>query len=624
MSSSPDTPARDPAPSRMSPDLALCLLQAAFEQNPQMAVVLDGKGKVLHANQAVQSLVGPLGDTPYWQTPIWQPDHAEELREAVLAAAEGQLGAFEATHVRPEGGVLYMAYTATPLRVGDAHLVMLLGHDVTRRTREESDMRQREQALEMVASASLELLREPDLDATLNSVLSELGRETGADRVYIYENRRAMRDQPLTASLAYEWVRPGVDALLGREELQRLDLGKRLPRWEYNLAAGLSVRGRISAFPLEERQLLEPLGIRSMLLAPIRLSDEFWGFLGFDAVHQAREWSAAEENVLRLVAASLGAAIVRRRAVEELRLSAVVFENTRDGIFIADTHSGLLAVNPAFEEITGYVEAEVQGRPYHFLHTSRPEQDTQEVIDRTVREQGHWQGEVWSRRKDGGLFPQRLSLSTVRNEWGETTQLVGLISDISQIKEAEAHLQHLAHYDALTDLPNRLLAQSRLEHALEKAQRHKGHVAVLFIDLDRFKQVNDTYGHQAGDELLVAVAKRLGSRLREEDTLARLGGDEFLFLLESVRSPKDAAKVSSALIQLLLKPFSLKTAGGASVSIGASIGISLFPTDGTDSISLTKAADAAMYQAKQAGRNTFRFSDAALNAEYAPAILPSP
>jgi diguanylate cyclase (GGDEF)-like protein len=206
----------------------------------------------------------------------------------------------------------------------------------------------------------------------------------------------------------------------------------------------------------------------------------------------------------------------------------------------------------------------------------------------------------------------------VRNEWGEATQLVGLVSDISRIKQEEARLQHLAQYDALTDLPNRLLAKSRLEHALEKAQRHKGRVALLFIDLDKFKQVNDTYGHQAGDELLLAVAKRLTSRLREEDTLARLGGDEFLFLLESVRGPKDAARVAQTLIGLLTRPFTLKAAGGEAVRIGGSIGISLFPEDGADSASLTKAADDAMYMAKQAGRNTFRLSTPDMNERYGP------
>jgi diguanylate cyclase (GGDEF)-like protein/PAS domain S-box-containing protein len=602
----------------MSADLALCLLQAAFEQNPQLAVVLDAKGRVLHANQALLSLVRLGPNQPYWEAPHWQPEHALHLQEAVERATQGELGAFEATHVVPEVGVLYMAYTATPLRVGDANLVLLLGHDVTRRTREESDLRQREQALEMVAGASLELLREPDLDATLHSVLAELGRETGADRVYIYENRLGGRDQPLVANLAYEWVRPGIDVSMGQELRQRLELGRLLPRWEYLLSAGQCLRGRVNALPHEEKQLMEPMGVRSLLLAPIRVSDEFWGFLGFDAVHQARDWSSSEENVLRLVAASLGSAIVRRRAVEELRMSAVVFANSRDGIFIADIEDRLQAVNPAYEQITGYQEEELLGRPYHFANIPRGEIESQESINRLVREKGHWQGEVWGRRKDGDLFPLRLSLSAVRNEWGETTQLVGLVSDISHIKQAEERLQHLAHYDALTDLPNRLLAQSRLEHALEKAQRHKGRVAILFIDLDKFKQVNDTYGHQAGDELLLAVAKRLTTRLRDEDTLARLGGDEFLFLLESVRGPKDAAKVAQTLISLLLKPFPLKTAGGVAVQIGGSIGISLFPEDGADSGSLTKAADAAMYMAKQAGRNTYRLATPEMNGQYGP------
>jgi len=228
----------------------------------------------------------------------------------------------------------------------------------------------------------------------------------------------------------------------------------------------------------------------------------------------------------------------------------------------------------------------------------------------SIKQTGHWQGEIWNRRKNGEIYPQWTTLSAVRNDQGEVTNYVGVFTDISQLKQTEARLERLAHYDPLTALPNRLLFQSRMEHALDSAQRQGEQVALLLIDLDRFKDVNDSLGHPAGDELLQKVVERVRKRLRDEDTLARLGGDEFVVLLERLAQSPDAGRVAQEIIDTLAPPFLLDS--GAEVFISASIGISLFPSHGATARELTQHADAALYLAKGQGRHTYRFYTEAL------------
>lgn len=294
-----------------------------------------------------------------------------------------------------------------------------------------------------------------------------------------------------------------------------------------------------------------------------------------------------------------------KQAEVELRRSAAVFENMQDGVVITDLASKVTAVNPAFCQITGYDRDEVLGKDIKLLRSGRHDPAFYHALWTELLETGHWRGEIWNRRKNGEIYPQWLSISAVKNEFNLPSHYVGVFTDISQLKQSQERLEHLAHFDPLTRLPNRTLIQARLKHALELAQRHSHRVAVLFVDLDRFKTVNDSLGHPAGDELLLAVAKRLGGRLREEDCLGRLGGDEFLVVLEQIQDPRHCVEVALTLIRLLQQPFTL--AGGQEVFIGASIGISLFPDDAVSVTHLIQHADSAMYLAKNQGRNTYRF-----------------
>ncbi|MCW3479226.1 EAL domain-containing protein [Neisseriaceae bacterium JH1-16] len=305
--------------------------------------------------------------------------------------------------------------------------------------------------------------------------------------------------------------------------------------------------------------------------------------------------------------------ITERKKVENiLRQSAAVIDSMRDSVVIFDLDGTVLAVNRAFTDITGYREREVLGQPAALLlQTDLHEQDFFRQLWRGLKRRGSWQGEIWNRRKNDEVFPGWLTVTTVFSKQGEPLRYVGVCADISLAKQSEASLKQLAHFDPLTALPNRVLVRARLEEALGRAERSVSQVGVLFIDLDRFKIVNDSLGHTVGDELLIEVAKRLKMRLRSGDTLGRLGGDEFLLVMEPLGTPQDAAALAESLIEILEAPFQL--GGSHEVFIGASIGISVYPGDGLNPTDLLRNADTAMYQAKDGGRNRFCFYTSDMN-----------
>lgn len=290
---------------------------------------------------------------------------------------------------------------------------------------------------------------------------------------------------------------------------------------------------------------------------------------------------------------------------DQLRQAAAVFSSTSEGVMITDPQGKITQVNTAFCKLTGYEESEVVGQDAAVLQSGHHDQAFYQQMWQSIREKGGWQGEVWNRRKDGSTFPELLSISEVRSEEGEVTHFVGVFADISRLKESEQQLTYLAHHDMLTDLPNRLMMQARMEQALSSAKRQGGHIALLLLDLDRFKNVNDSYGHAAGDELLKLVAETLKNRLRGVDSVCRMGGDEFAILLDNISHDEDAGKVASEIINELSHTWSLST--GVEVSIGATVGISIFPSQGDTPEVLLQQADTALYRAKHEGRGRFHY-----------------
>lgn len=341
--------------------------------------------------------------------------------------------------------------------------------------------------------------------------------------------------------------------------------------------------------------------------------DETGGILGTFAIYHCtpREPTPSDLALIHEFASITALAVQKVYAAETLKQAAAVFEASREGIVITDLEPRILAINRAYTEITGYSEAQVLGKNPKIIKSGHHGKPFYQAMWASLKTVGHWSGEIWNRRKNGEIYPQWLTISTVCNDKNEPYNYVGVFADITQMKQSEAQLAHLAHYDPLTGLPNRLLVQSRLHHAIERAQRHNLRIATLYVDLDRFKNVNDSLGHPIGDELLIMLAVRLKKRLREEDTLARLGGDEFLLVLEDIKEPSESAFVAQTLIDLLATPFALPS--GHEIFINASIGISLFPDDASNVTELIQHADMAMYLAKKEGRSTYRYHTAALS-----------
>jgi diguanylate cyclase (GGDEF)-like protein/PAS domain S-box-containing protein len=287
---------------------------------------------------------------------------------------------------------------------------------------------------------------------------------------------------------------------------------------------------------------------------------------------------------------------------ERLRQAAAVFDCTREGVLVTN-HQGLIVhVNRAFIEITGYQREEVIGQQPSLFKSGHHPPGFYQAMFATLESQGEWSGEIWNRRKSGEIYPQWQTIRVIHDDQGRLSHYVAVFSDISAIKDSEHELKHLAHHDPLTDLPNRLLFSDRAEQALASAQNHKRGCALLMLDLDHFKMINDSLGHNVGDRLLKAVAARLQALFGPGISLARLGGDEFAVLAESCPQPVQAAALAQRILDALKEPFSID---GNQLFINASLGISLFPSDALSAEQLLRNADAALFKAKSSGRNGY-------------------
>jgi diguanylate cyclase (GGDEF)-like protein/PAS domain S-box-containing protein len=303
-----------------------------------------------------------------------------------------------------------------------------------------------------------------------------------------------------------------------------------------------------------------------------------------------------------------------RAAEEELRLAARVFEHAGEAIMVTDADNRIIKINPAFTHITGYPPGEVLGQTPAKFRSGHHDAAFYQAMWQSLVETGAWEGEIWDRRRDGGIYPKWLTINAIRDSGGAARHYVALFTDISERKRSEERIRHLAEHDALTGLPNRALLQDRLVQTLARAERVHGRLALLYIDLDRFKLINDSLGHPVGDALLQEVAHRLLAMVRVSDTVSRLGGDEFLVLLAEIEGAEDAARVAQKMLDVLALPCLV---GGHELRITPSIGISLYPDDSTDMDVLIKNADIAMYQAKDSGRNTYQFHTGDLNTRAA-------
>ncbi len=292
-------------------------------------------------------------------------------------------------------------------------------------------------------------------------------------------------------------------------------------------------------------------------------------------------------------------------AEEKLRQAAKVMEHSTNGIAITNSHAEIIAVNKAFTQITGYTEAEILSQPTKKLKSGEHTKDFYQKMWTSINTTGHWEGEIWNRRKSGDIFLEWLHITVIKDEQtDEVTHYIAIFSDITARKQTEQKLAYLAHYDDLTGLAKRSLFYEIVDRALRRAEKTKRFIAVLFLDLDRFKYVNDTWGHAIGDLLLKDVANRLTNCLRRGDSIARLGGDEFTAVLENLNSIEEVVRIVKRIIDAMQLPFHLD---GNEAFVTASVGISLYPNDGNEVETLIRNADAAMYRAKESGKNNYEF-----------------
>ena len=307
---------------------------------------------------------------------------------------------------------------------------------------------------------------------------------------------------------------------------------------------------------------------------------------------------------IELLNAALQKSAVRIRADQEVRLASKVFDNSVEAILITDSDNKICWINPAFTATTGYQLDEVIGKNPSILSSGRHDQLFYQQLWLEVEQNASWKGEIWNRRKNGEIFPEWLSISVLSDNLGKPTHYVGIFSDISERKASEEKIKHLAHHDPLTGLPNRNLLQDRIKVALAHAQRKQHTVALMMLDLDKFKQVNDSFGHQVGDALLQEVASRLHALFRASDTVCRLGGDEFVIVLNDISDVADVRRAAKNILDTITPNLLVEN---CVTGISPSIGIALYPQDGIDIDSLLKHADMAMYTAKRQGGNSFYF-----------------
>ncbi|MBS0354402.1 MAG: EAL domain-containing protein [Proteobacteria bacterium] len=534
-----------------------------FEHSPDATWVIDGNGRFIESNDAALALFGFSdraqfqGMTPMQLSPERQADGSsspEKVREILDITLRAGLHRFEWLHRRSDGHCFPAEVTLCVIPLSDGPMIYAVARDISERKATEEALGLQQALLQTVVDHAPSLIYVFDKDGNLQ-----------------WSNR--CFETAMGASL---------DTMRGmpREHFQPADLA-RLQRTN-----DLAVLAEGQAMRFEE-QLDDHGQQRTYLTTKCPLP-------GADGQPQA------------ILAISTDITEIKQ-TTEQLRLAGVVIANTADAVMITDARSTILSVNRAFTDITGYSAEEAIGQTPRLLRSDHQPPEFYRAMWETLRDTGGWRGEIWNRRKNGALYPEWLTINAVNDDAGHHVNYVAVFSDISAIKHSQAELERLAHYDPLTDLPNRTLFHHQLQHDLDRAVRYERQLAVLILDLDGFKTVNDSLGHPVGDCLLQQAAERFKRCLRVEDTVSRLGGDEFAVILGDLGQDTDAVAIVKKILQALQEPFDLD---GHAALITASIGIAIAPTDGRTPEELVRNADTAMYGAKEGGRNSYRFYQA--------------
>ena len=576
-----------------------------FCKNTAGEYLLCNKITANYFNQPVANIIG------HTDFELVDPTMAQFFRQQDVAAlAQDEVCVNEELITLPDGNQVVLETLKTPLKDSDGKLLGLIGigRDITQRKAHEEKISRLSNfyaSLSKINHAIIHVNNEKDLFATVCSITANLQQ---VNMVWI--------GLPDACS---QLVVPVAVAGINPDYLTHLVVSVDADRPEGQGPTGLAYREKrivtVNDFQADpstapwhdntERQF----GWGSSCSIPVLRNQSPYAVLNV----YSKEKNIFDEEVLKLMtelSLDLSFALdfyaheaARRVAEEKLELSAKVFSQSREAIIITDKENNIISVNRAFTDVTGYEEKEVFGKNPKLLASGRQDKDFYRELWETLLKNNSWQGELWNRRIDGTVYPEWLSISVVRDEADDIVNHIAIFTDITQHKALEQQLEHLAHYDALTHLPNRLLLNSRVNYEIIVAERHKNTFALLFIDLDHFKNINDSLGHSIGDQVLIEVGQRLLACVREEDTVARLGGDEFNILLVD-STMKGAVIVANKIITSLAAPIFYQT---YQLNITPSIGISLYPENGDSYETLSKNADNALYQAKKLGRNRYQF-----------------
>ncbi len=461
----------------------------------------------------------------------------------------------------------------------------------------------REVILEAVSFAAEKFLKAASWESNIKEVIRRLGRAADVSRVYIFKKHLSPQGSPLISQV-YEWAAPGVAPQIGNPSLQSMSLeASGFSRWLRVLSQGRPVYGHTRNFPRGERGLLEQQAVKSIIVVPVFAQKQAWGFMGFDECRRERRWSAAGIDALKAAASILGGAIenegVRTSLASSERELRGLFENMIEGVYQTTPDGRILAANPALVRLLGYDSLE-ELRAVKAEEFYASPQQREAWVERIARHGEIRNFESRFKRKDGSLIVVQDNARVIRDAQGRVLCYEGTLTDITDRKRLEDQLHWLANRDSLTNLFNRRRFHEELQHHLHQTQRYQNPLALLWLDVDRFKDINDRLGHRAGDELLIEIALLLQDQVRKADLLARLGGDEFAILMPHSDLPSAESAAARILGTIRERTFRLEE---QPVRITASIGIALYPEHGHSADKLLGHADLAMYRAKEQGRD---------------------
>ncbi len=536
-------------------------LRTLVDTQPECIKLLARDGSLLHLNPAGLRLIGAesLEQAPFDRfMDLLLPHYRQAYKEMLNQVFSGESVILEFEIISLKGQHRWMESHAVPMRDSEGNIVALLGltRDISKHKQMESALRENEQKL--------------------NDILDNLS-------VYVYLKDTEGRYLYVNRLVCELWDTTP-ENVLGHTDEQFFDA---------ETAAATRANDRRvlvdgETLKTEETHVVQKTG----------KSASYWSTkLPF-------------RNELGDICGLIGISTditERKQADDHLKLAARVFGEAHEGILITDANGNIIDVNPTFCEITGYSHDEILGKNPNILQSGKHDEAFYRDMWQALMISRHWQGEVWNRKKNGELYAELLTISALCDELGDIRYYVGLFSDITQSKEQQQMLELLAHYDPLTHLPNRTLFADRLLQAIARSKRNHTLLAICFLDLDGFKPVNDLFGHNVGDQVLIEVANRIKDSLREEDSVSRHGGDEFALLLSELNSLEQCEQAILRIHEAIIRPYSINN---QTVIIGVSSGITIFPFDNTDPDTLLRHADHAMYQAKLAGKNRYHLFDA--------------